>query len=115
VSCSEPHFWDTASPFYDRLPHVQEAGLDLTADELGVAVVAATAAGFALHAVGRTAVHYAGAAKQARQARAAEAAKPAGIRAGTDAEGYANDDGAAGDGGNDAPGDAGGEAGGDSR
>ena len=27
VGCSEPHFWDTSSPFYDRLPHVDTAGL----------------------------------------------------------------------------------------
>ena len=53
VGCSEPGFWDTMTPFYDRLPHVAAAGLDLTADKIGAAVVGATAVGFAAHGVGK--------------------------------------------------------------
>ena len=68
VGCSEPGFWDTSSPFYDRLPHVQTAGLDFTADRLGVAVVAATAAGFALHGVGKVVQHRVAAAHDGRAA-----------------------------------------------
>jgi hydrogenase small subunit len=57
IGCSEPDFWDTMSPFYDRLPHVSTAGLDLTADEIGLGVLAATAAGFAAHGVGKVVQH----------------------------------------------------------
>jgi hydrogenase small subunit len=73
VGCSEPHFWDTMSPFYDRLPHVDTAGLEFTADRLGVTIVAATAAGFALHGVGKAVQHRVGAARDARAAQAAAA------------------------------------------
>jgi len=57
VGCSEPHFWDTSSPFYDRLPHVDTAGLNITVDRLGVTLVAATAAGFAAHGIGKAVQH----------------------------------------------------------
>jgi len=82
VGCSEPDFWDTMSPFYDRLPHVQVFGEDATADRIGLAVVAATAAGFAAHGVGKAVQHRIGAARDARDARkqtadAADDATPA--------------------------------------
>lgn len=73
VGCSEPHFWDTMSPFYDRLPHVDTAGFELTADRLGLTIVAATAAGFAAHGVGKAVQHRVGAARDVRSARAAAA------------------------------------------
>jgi hydrogenase small subunit len=73
VGCSEPHFWDTMSPFYDRLPHVDTEGFEFTADRLGVTIVAATAAGFALHGVGKAVQHRVGAARDARAARDAAA------------------------------------------
>ncbi|MCK9902182.1 hydrogenase [Parafrankia colletiae] len=57
VGCSEPSFWDSMSPFYDRLPHVATSGLDLTADQIGVGVLAATATGFAAHGVGKVVQH----------------------------------------------------------
>ncbi len=72
VGCSEPDFWDTMTPFYDKLPHVDAAGLDVTADRLGLAVVAATAAGFALHGVGKAVQH--------RFAAASDATGPAADR-----------------------------------
>ncbi len=75
VGCSEPNFWDTNTPFYDRLPHVQTAGLDLTADRLGIGIVAATAAGFALHAVGKGVQHRVAAAHDSRAAHDAQAAQ----------------------------------------
>ncbi|HUK70821.1 MAG TPA: hydrogenase small subunit [Streptosporangiaceae bacterium] len=78
VGCSEPAFWDTDTPFYDRLPHVQTAGLDLTADRLGIAVVAATAAGFALHAVGKGVQHRLAAAHDARAAGPSDSSTPSG-------------------------------------
>ena len=57
VGCAEPAFWDTMTPFYDRLPHVSGFGLNATAEKIGVTVVAATAAGFALHGVGKAIQH----------------------------------------------------------
>ncbi len=69
VGCSEPHFWDTMTPFYDRLPHVGTAGFEFTADRLGLTIVAATAAGFAAHGVGKAVQHRVGAARDARAAR----------------------------------------------
>jgi hydrogenase small subunit len=53
VGCSQPAFWDTLTPIYDRLPHVQGAGIDLTADRIGVALVGVTAAGVAAHGVAK--------------------------------------------------------------
>ena len=57
VGCAEPAFWDTMTPFYDRLPHVSGLGLNATAEKIGLTVVAATAAGFALHGVGKAIQH----------------------------------------------------------
>ncbi len=54
VGCSEAGFWDTMTPFYDRLPHIEGFGVDSTAEKLGLTVVGATAVGFGLHGVGKT-------------------------------------------------------------
>lgn len=53
IGCSEPHFWDSMSPFYKRLPNVPGFGVEKTADKVGVGLAAATAAGLAVHAIGR--------------------------------------------------------------
>lgn len=53
VGCSEPAFWDTMTPFSDRLQHVSAAGLDLTADQIGLGLVGATVAGATLHGVAK--------------------------------------------------------------
>lgn len=73
VGCAEPHFWDAMSPFYDRLTHVNTEGFEFTADRLGLTIVAATAAGFAAHGVGKAIQHRIGAARDARAAPAAQA------------------------------------------
>ncbi len=49
VGCSEPAFWDTMTPMYDRLPHVKAAGLDLTADKIGIGLLGATFVGASAH------------------------------------------------------------------
>lgn len=51
VGCSEPHFWDTMTPFYKRLPHVPGFGIESTADKIGLGIAAATAAAFGAHGV----------------------------------------------------------------
>jgi hydrogenase small subunit len=53
VGCSEPAFWDTMMPMYDRLPHVSAAGHDLTADKIGLSLVGATFAGATVHGVAK--------------------------------------------------------------
>jgi hydrogenase small subunit len=52
ISCAAYRFWDTASPFYKRLPSVPGFGADTTAGTVGLAVVGAVAAATAAHAVG---------------------------------------------------------------
>jgi hydrogenase small subunit len=53
IGCSEPHFWDTMSPFYRRLPKVPGFGVESTADKVGAGLAAATAAGVLIHGIGR--------------------------------------------------------------
>jgi len=52
IGCSEPGFWDTMTPFYQRLPEVPGFGVEATVDKLGLGMVALTAAGVAAHAIG---------------------------------------------------------------
>ena len=53
VGCSEPGFWDTMTPFYRRLPDVAAAGLDLSADKIGLGIVGATFVGATAHGVAK--------------------------------------------------------------
>jgi hydrogenase small subunit len=53
LGCSEPRFWDKMSPFYRRLPKVPGFGVESTADKVGAGLAVATAAGLAVHGVGR--------------------------------------------------------------
>jgi hydrogenase small subunit len=51
IGCAEPYFWDTMSPFYQRLPDVEGFGVDTSADRLGIGIVAGTAAAFTAHGI----------------------------------------------------------------
>ena len=51
VGCAEPYFWDTMTPFYERLPKVAGFGVDADADAVGVGIVAGTAAAFTAHGI----------------------------------------------------------------
>jgi hydrogenase small subunit len=53
VGCSEPHFWDSMGPLYERLPSVPGFGVGTTADRVGVGIAAGTAMLFAGHGVGK--------------------------------------------------------------
>ncbi len=52
LGCSEPNFWDTMTPFYERLPEVPGFGVEATVDKIGLGLTAVTAAGVAAHAIG---------------------------------------------------------------
>ena len=56
IGCTEPDFWDTMSPFYDRLPDVGGFGVERSVDILGAALAAGATAGVAAHAIA-TGVH----------------------------------------------------------
>lgn len=51
IGCSEPGFWDANTPFYRPLPDVPGFGVQTTANEIGLGVVAATAAAVSAHGV----------------------------------------------------------------
>ncbi|GFO55863.1 Ni/Fe hydrogenase [Geomonas sp. Red276] len=51
VGCSQPQFWDTMMPMYNRLPKVPGFDIEHTANTIGIGVAAGTAAAFAAHAV----------------------------------------------------------------
>ncbi|HVA57673.1 MAG: hydrogenase small subunit [Gemmatimonadaceae bacterium] len=50
LGCTERNFWDTMSPFYNRMPNVAGVGVEHTADILGAALAIGAAAGVAAHA-----------------------------------------------------------------
>jgi hydrogenase small subunit len=52
IGCASSRFWDTKSPFYERLPHPAGFGVDVTAGEIGWTVVSGVAAATAAHLVG---------------------------------------------------------------
>jgi hydrogenase small subunit len=56
IGCTERNFWDTMTPFYDRLPDVAGFGVERRVDLIGAALAAGATAGVAAHAVA-TAVH----------------------------------------------------------
>ncbi len=51
IGCTEPEFWDTMSPFYDRLPDVGGFGVEQRVDLIGAALAAGAAAGVGAHAL----------------------------------------------------------------
>ena len=52
IGCTEPHFWDTMTPFYGRLPDVGGFPVERRADTIGAALAIGAAAGVAAHAAG---------------------------------------------------------------
>ncbi|MFZ5624726.1 MAG: hydrogenase small subunit [Gemmatimonadota bacterium] len=50
IGCTEPHFWDTMTPFYRRLPNVEAFGLEKNIDTIGATLAGLTVAGVAAHA-----------------------------------------------------------------
>ncbi len=58
LGCTERGFWDTMTPFYDRLPDVGGFGVERTVDIMGAALAIGATAGVAAHAVA-TGIHQA--------------------------------------------------------
>ncbi|HEX6560029.1 MAG TPA: hydrogenase small subunit [Longimicrobiales bacterium] len=56
IGCTEPHFWDTMTPFYNKLPNVAGFGVESTADKIGATLAIGATAGVAAHAIA-TGVH----------------------------------------------------------
>ena len=56
IGCTEPNFWDTMTPFYDRLPDVGGFGIEQRVDILGAALAVGATAGVLAHAAA-TGVH----------------------------------------------------------
>jgi len=50
IGCTEPYFWDTMTPFYERLPDVAGFGVERTADMIGAAAAVGATAGVLAHA-----------------------------------------------------------------
>lgn len=51
IGCTEPHFWDTMTPFYGRLPNVAGFGVESRVDTIGAALAVGATAGVAAHAL----------------------------------------------------------------
>ncbi len=66
IGCTEPNFWDTMTPFYDRLPDVGGFGVEQRVDLIGAALAAGATAGVAAHAIA-TGVHQARERRRARE------------------------------------------------
>ena len=69
IGCTERDFWDTMTPFYDRLPDVGGFGVEQRVDLLGAALALGATAGVAAHAIA-TGVH------QARERRKLPVVEP---------------------------------------
>lgn len=52
VGCTMPRFWDQMTPFYRRLPAVPPFATDVTADQIGLGLIAGVTALTGLHAAG---------------------------------------------------------------
>lgn len=55
IGCTEKHFYDRFTPFYDKLPNIPGFGIEVTAEKVGLGLTGLVAAGVAAHA-GVTAV-----------------------------------------------------------
>jgi hydrogenase small subunit len=51
LACASPRFWDTKSPFYERLPQVPGFGVDVTAGEIGLVLTGAIAGATVVHGI----------------------------------------------------------------
>lgn len=60
IGCAEPHFWDTMTPFYERLPDVAGFRVGEWVDPVGLGLTGLAAAAAAFHGIGEIVRHRAG-------------------------------------------------------
>ena len=53
IGCAEPNFWDTMTPFYERLPNVTGFSVGTWVDPVGMSLAALTGAAVVAHGVGQ--------------------------------------------------------------
>ncbi len=53
IACASPDNWDAAYPIFRRLPNVPGAGVQTTADKIGLGIVGVTGAAVIAHAIGK--------------------------------------------------------------
>jgi len=51
VGCGGYNFWETKSPFYERLPNVPGFGVDVSAGKIGIGITAAVAGATVVHGI----------------------------------------------------------------
>ncbi|MDF5820239.1 hydrogenase small subunit [Corynebacterium felinum] len=49
IGCTEKHFFDRFTPFYDTLPHIVGFGIENSAEKIGFGLIGAAAAGVVVH------------------------------------------------------------------
>jgi hydrogenase small subunit len=60
IGCAEPNFWDTMTPFYQRLPNVVGFNVGRWVDPVGLGLTSLVAAAAVLHGVGEVVRHRVG-------------------------------------------------------
>jgi hydrogenase small subunit len=53
IACASPRFWDTKSPFYERLPQPPGFGVDVTVGQIGWSIVGTVVAANVAHGIGQ--------------------------------------------------------------
>ncbi len=51
IGCGGYNFWETKSPFYERLPNVPGFGVDVSAGKIGIGITAAVAGATVVHGI----------------------------------------------------------------
>jgi len=80
IGCAEPNFWDTMTPFYQRLPDVAGFNTDRWLDTVGLGATGVVAAGVIAHGIAE--VSRRGRGRLVVEQKPAAGAKPAGEQAG---------------------------------
>src|SRR5215471_4071744 len=60
IGCAEPNFWDTMTPFYQRLPEVAGFNVGRWVDPVGLTLTGLVAAAVVAHGVGQVVRHHSG-------------------------------------------------------
>src|SRR5271165_1116791 len=72
IGCAEPNFWDTMTPFYERLPNVVGFNVGRWVDPVGLGLAGLVAAAVVVHGVAEVTRHHVGKASSAEDKTGAE-------------------------------------------